>query len=162
MPLPSGWDGVLLVDGQIAAWFADALTSHDERTHGHAIGEDTGQQTWESLVVLVAVKCWGPQWKNHSTAITLQSDNMAALALAAKMNGKASKIISRELALAMSASSFAPRFVEHVPGVMNSISDALSRLTDPTKPYNIPEVLLGVRREIVPVRDENYFTTLQF
>ena len=56
---PFGLGGVLLIDGQIAAWFADALTSHDERTHGHAIGEDTGQQTWESLVVLVAVKLWG-------------------------------------------------------------------------------------------------------
>ena len=111
--------------------------------------------------MLVAVMLWGPQWKNHPTTITLQSDHMAALALAAKMKGKASKIIARELALAMSASSFMPRFVERVPGVMNSISDALSRLTDPTKSYDIPEVLLGVRREIVPIRGENYFTSLQ-
>ena len=56
---PFGLGGVLLIDGQIAAWLADALTSHDELIHGHAIGEDTGQQTWESLVVLVAVKLWG-------------------------------------------------------------------------------------------------------
>ena len=112
--------------------------------------------------MLVAVRLWGPQWKNYATTITLQSDNMAALALAAKMKGKASKLIARELALAMSSSSFAPRFVEHVPGVMNSISDALSRLTDPTKPYHIPEVLAGIRREVVPQRGESYYTTLQF
>ena len=84
---------------------------------------------------------------------------MAALALAAKMKGRTSATISRELALAMSSSSFLPRFREHMLGVMNAAADALSRLMDPSGKFEVPAVLQGVRRDRVPLRDEQYYIT---
>ena len=52
---PFGLGGILLED-IIVAWPSDALTVEDEKIHNHWIEEDQGQQTWESLVVLVALK----------------------------------------------------------------------------------------------------------
>ena len=47
-----------------------------------------------------------------------------------------------------------------MPGVANVMADALSRLTDPTKDYQIPEELLKVKRVEVPLRTRDWYKTL--
>ena len=86
---------------------------------------------------------------------------MAALALAAKLKASGSRgLIARELALLYSESSFEPRWTVHLPGVLNVIPDALSRLTDPSGKYEIPAALASVKPIAVPNRPESYYATL--
>ena len=86
---------------------------------------------------------------------------MAALVFAAKLKTSGSRsLIARELALLYSESSFEPRWTVHLPGVLNVMSDSLSRLTDPSGKYTIPSALASVKPIAVPSRPESYYTTL--
>ena len=73
---------MLYEDGVPISVFFDKLTEHDERIHQHKIGDSSGQQTWEKLTVLIAVRAWKDYWLPRKAAITVISDNMSALALA--------------------------------------------------------------------------------
>ena len=152
---------MLYEDGVPIEMFFDKLTEHDERIHQHKIGDSSGQQTWEKLTVLIAVRAWKDYWLPRKTAITVSSDNMSALALAAKLKetGK-SHLISRELALIYSASTFLPRSVEHLPGISNVAADALSRIYDPSGKYVIPAELRHLQPTPLPLRAESYYHTL--
>ena len=61
----------------------------------------------------------------------------------------------------MSRAAFQPRLIEHIPGTMNFLADALSRLWDPAGQYTIPPTLPEELRVQVPVRDRSYYSTLQ-
>ena len=86
---------------------------------------------------------------------------MSALALAAKLKetGK-SHLISRGLALKYSAATFLPRYVEHLPGIVNVAADALSRLHDPSGRYEVPAELRHLQPTPLPLRTEVYDHTL--
>ena len=158
---PYGLGGILIEDGEITTYFASELTHHDERIHKARIGSDKGQQIWESLCILVALRLWRVLWMQRKVTLSLKSDNMAALVLAAKLKASGSRsLIARELALLYSESSFEPRWTVHLPGVLNIIPDALSRLTDPSGKYQIPAALACVKPIAVPSRPESYYTTL--
>ena len=111
---------------------------------------------------------------------------MSALAMSANLKNKVSSLINREMSLAMSSSSFSPRFVEHVPGVFNYSPDVLSRKKDPslrgdaalglpsklqwclrfvygpiTSPYReVPPYLPSQLRVQLTVRAHGYYRTL--
>ena len=129
---PFGMGGMLEEDGVITSWFWSELDANDVMIHKYAIGDHKGQQVWESLVALVAVKLWAPRWVGRQTTITMKGDNMSALAMSAKLKNKVSSLINREMSLAMSSSSLSPRFVEHVPGAFNYSPDVLSRKRAPS------------------------------
>ena len=82
--------------------------------------------------------------------VRVRSDSVSALVLVLKLKsrGAAAAIIAREIAL------------EHVPGVANTISDALSRRFDPGKLCVIPSVLKDVEELKLPRRCKGYFRTL--
>ena len=128
---PFALGGILIEDGCVVSWFASELSNHDETIHKQQRGQAEGQQTWEALCVLVAVRCWASRWMDKRVSINMKSDNMAALSLAARLKSKVSSLIAKETALVYSSASFQPRYVEHVPGVLNFSADALSRLSDP-------------------------------
>ena len=56
--------------------------------------------------------------------------------------------------------SFQPRRVEHLPGIVNTVADALSILSDPSKKYAVPEQLAHLQPVPVPIRSEQYYATL--
>ena len=58
------------------------------------------------------------------------------------------------------SSSFEPAVVEHIPGVMNSMSDTLSRLSEPGAAKTLPATLTKVPRARVPLRVPAYYLTL--
>ena len=60
--------------------------------------------------------------------VTLTSDNTSALAMTATLKVTASTLIAKELALLFSETSFQPRHVDHIPGMMHTYADVLSRL----------------------------------
>ena len=65
---PWGLAGVLTINGTPREYFADAITEADLQRFGHALGDAAGQQTWESLAALVAVRTWRAQWQQHRVA----------------------------------------------------------------------------------------------
>ena len=79
----------------------------------------------------------------------------------ANMKSKASPWIARELALTLSRAAFQPRFIDHVPGVMNAVADNLSRLWEPGADFKVPEYLPSHRRPFPGKRSEAYYHTLQ-
>ena len=95
------------------------------------IGSDQSQQVFKALVILVALRLWIDVVRDKPLLVTLTSGNTSALAMSAKLKITVSTVISRELALLLSETSFQPPVVEHLPGVMNSHADALSRLWQP-------------------------------
>ena len=64
---------------------------------------------------------------------------------------------SSELALDLSHLQYELHVAEHVPGVTNTIADALSRLNSPEGCTRLPEVIKGATQRRVPVRDDKYF-----
>ena len=158
---PFGLGAVLIVDGLIRAWFSSPLSHHDLSIHRQEWGNSKGQQCWEALVLLVAVKTWAPWWSEVRSSICIKCDNLAALALAAKLKGSVSSLIAKELAMVMSKAAFQPRLLEHVPGSMNFAADSLSRLHDPAGGYTIPTSLPAELEVQVPARGPAYYSTLQ-
>ena len=147
-------------DGEITSWFWTVLRNHDTMVHHFKVGDHKGQQVWESLVALVAVRLWAPRWTGRQTTITMKGDNMSALAMSANLKNKVSSLINREMSLSMSASAFQPRFVEHVPGVFNYSPDVLSRKRDPSL-RGCADLELPKNLQVVPpVRDWAYYLTL--
>ena len=154
-----GW-GVLIACDKIIAFFACPLTTDDEHIHGHLIGADTGQQVWEALCILVAMRTWSSYWLACQCSLTIKSDNVSALVMASKLKITSSELIARELALLLSEASYMPRHVVHVPGVMNAWADALSRLSEPGGNYRIPAALRSVPRSSPIRRSPDFYSTL--
>ena len=158
---PWGIGGVLLENGIIVSWFASQLLQEDANIHKKSLGDSAGQQVWEALCVLVAVRAWIHRWASKRVTITVKSDNIAALSMLANLKSKASPLIARELALTLSRAAFQPRFIDHVPGVMNAVADNLSRLWEPGAAFQVPEHLPPHRRLFPGKRSEAYYRTLQ-
>ena len=94
--------------------------------------------------------------------LTVRSDNLATLAMVAKMQPHSPHmgIVAREIALDVAAASYAPDIVEHLPGVANTGSDTLSRLHSPDKSYNIPDYLKDIMAEPAPMRVDSWYKAL--
>ena len=157
---PWGLGGVLQLDGKIISWFATPLTRHDERIHKRRIGCAKGQQVWECLCFLVALRVWKEFWADRKLSITIRSDNLAALFLGAQMKFKASALVAKEVALEYSDTSFEPRVFEHVPGISNVLADKLSRLFEPGAGVQVPEELSAAMKAEVPTRTKKYYKIL--
>ena len=157
---PYGLGGVLISSDRTLCDFASPLTHHDEEIHGHAIGSDKGQQVWDVLFILVAMRTWTSSWLGCQCTLTIKSDNISALVMASKLKVTASTLIAQELALILSEASYMPRHVVHVPGAMNAWADALSRLEDPTRRYTVPAALRDTPRAFPCVRSSRYYSTL--
>mgnify|MGYP007121720001 CR=1 FL=1 len=51
-------------------WFAVPISHLDEHMLGTKAGSHEGQQTWESLCCLVALRLWRPLWAQHRMRLT--------------------------------------------------------------------------------------------
>ena len=157
---PYGLGGVLLACDHVVSWFSSDLTHHDEVQFHHRAGSDTGQQTWEALCILVALRTWAKQWMDKQITLTIKSDNISALVMTSRLRITASRLVAKELAMTLSEASFMPRHVVHVPGAMNCWADALSRLSAPGGKYSIPPLLREAPRAFPAERSPAYYTTL--
>ena len=90
---PFGFGAALVVEGVIKSWFAAPLSDHDLTIHQHRRGCSKGQQTWEALVLLIAVKLWLSWWGEVCTSVNIKSDKLAALAMAATMKSNIRSLI---------------------------------------------------------------------
>ena len=157
---PWGLGGILMMGETIISWFSSPLTVEDEKQFGTKAGIADGQQIWETLCVVVALRLWLPQWRSKRVRVAIKSDNMTALTAAAKLKCATSPLLGRELSMLYTSASFEPTIVEHLPGAMNSMADTLSRLSEPGSRKTIPPALAGVPRAAVPTRIPSYYLTL--
>ena len=121
-----------------------------------------GQQVWEALATLVAMRLWKQHWHNNRVLLTVGTDNVTALTLIRKLRvkGKALGVISRELALDIASSTFEPDVCEHTPGVQNILADGLSRMFEPNAVYTLPPEFANVQRCYPPTRDAGWYRSL--
>jgi hypothetical protein len=150
--------------GVFKAWFAVGLSRHDEAVLGHATGDSDGQQVWEALCLLVALRVWKSWWQRIRVKLALRGDNVACLILASQLRGKSMglNLIASELALDLGDASFAPDTISHTPGVANTLADVLSRTYQPGKTWELPASLRSVPETLPPQRGKQFWRTLLF
>jgi len=160
---PWGLGAILLLDGSPHSWFSSPLTAEDSELFGHEIGDCSGQQTWECLVVLVALQLWKDEWQHLRAHLEVRADSVASLTMALSMKaaGRGPGIVARELALLLGDAEFRPSVLSHIPGVANVSADALSRRHEPGKKFSLPPCLRTVREASPPVRCRAYYLTLE-
>ena len=148
---PYGIGAVLYVEGQAAEYLYDRIREQDEVQLGYKAGANLGQQAWEALAILAAVREWRSVWRHGRIALAIRSDNVGALTAVAKLTAgsPAMGLCARELALEVAEGSFAPDILEHISGVSNVIPDHLSRSFDPKlhNTWQLPDSLRGRRSE---------------
>ena len=157
---PFGMGSVLEVDGVTLHYIETEISEADVSRYHHQRGADTGQQTWESLIVLISFRPWRSFWHGVRVQLAVRGDNRGALSLLLTLRSKGDGPISvgRELALDLGDGTYAPAVVEHLPGAANDLTDELSRRTDPRhQPWSLPSALHSVSRTEVPARDSSYY-----
>ena len=106
---PWGLGGILVINSVIVAYFSCPLDAQDEKRFGATIGHSNGQHIWETLCILVALKAWREHWSHRRVTLTIKSDNVSALVLAAQLKAKESRrIIAKELAYIYAEAAFEP------------------------------------------------------
>ena len=78
---PWGLGGGLTSHGRPIEWFSSRLDENDERVHRASVGGAAGQQTWESLCALVALRLWAGHWRGKRVALRVRGDSVAMLSL---------------------------------------------------------------------------------
>ena len=159
---PWGMGGVLTRDGRIVSYFAVPATAVDEEILGVSIGSHRGQQAWECLCLLIALRVWFREWCSSRCLLGIRGDNVTMLTMSEKVQGKTGpvNIIARELGLLYALAHYRPVAPEHLPGVANGVADALSRLYQEKDPATIPSILHGVDRAQPGSRPRSWWRTL--
>ena len=159
---PWGLGAVLYIDNVPRYYLLDKITPFDEQRYQHRSGDHRGQQVWESLTILVALKAWSPiiMGRRFSWRLSVRGDNVTALNLVLRMKAKpgALKAIAKELAMLLASSPYRPTSAYHIAGLTNLLADALSRKHDPNKTdWHLPEQLKKVERTALPARDDDFY-----
>jgi hypothetical protein len=157
---PYGLGGWYAQDGTILEHFSCPITDDDRRIYGISSNDSKGQQLWESLAVLVALRLWQQRWSQHRLNISVRGDNVGSLTLLLKMRPHSSKhaIIAREMALIVIESPFFPQVV-HTPGIAHVVADLLSRVCDPFSKGDVDKhfALSSSVSRVCPPRNEAYY-----
>ena len=161
---PWGLGAVLLINGRITEFFTDPLTDDDVALYKHDLGDPAGQQTWESLAVLVALRLWQPRWQAGRVQLRIMGDSIAMLTLVLNMRPKSRCmwLIGQEIALMISQGPFVPTIGMHIPGIANTMADVLSMVSQPGNVVVLPAALQGAVQANPPRRDQAYYKTFDF
>jgi hypothetical protein len=161
---PWGLGGYLVYNGRIKAFFSSKLTKDDFDRFGHEQGNSHGQQTWEALGMLVALRLWAQEWLSGRVRLRVRGDSITMLTTVLHMNtgsGSTLALIAREVALDIAESAYSPDIGSHLPGDANTTADELSRRDDPRAgPWQLPPELQGAAEAEPPARDSAYYRTL--
>ena len=161
---PHGLGGWLAENGVIRKYFYSQISVHDLNIFELEAGSCEGQQVFESLAILVALRAWIPKCRRR-IQLTVRSDNVGALTMVLKMRPKSARlaIIAREIALSLFEFSFIPSVV-HTPGIAHVLADGLSRIFDPSKPDSRAilshPAIAQAECTVVPIRSRDFYRTL--
>ncbi|CAK0891553.1 unnamed protein product, partial [Prorocentrum cordatum] len=163
---PWGLGAILEEAGRVVEWYAVPLDGYDVAVHGFQLGDAAGQQTWETLNALVALRCWAPRWSNRRVSLYVRGDSVTMLTMLlsfrpATRSGSLG-LIAREVALDVASAVYGPDVVEHVPGLANVAADTLSRRFAPDAAAWSPPLLVAGASEVrPPPRTEAFYTTVK-
>ena len=71
----------LLIGDVLLEFYAISQSPEDEVVFSLHRGDSKGQQVWESLNVLIALRQWRPFWMQRRIRLHVRADNTGALAL---------------------------------------------------------------------------------
>ena len=78
----------MYVGGLPTAFVSCEFTSLDSEFLGADRGTHLGQQLWEALAFLVALRLWETSWATHRVQFTFKGDRVGALTLLARVMGQ--------------------------------------------------------------------------
>ena len=159
---PWGFGGYLLIDFVIIGYFICKITKLDQEILETLAGHSDGQQVWECLATLVAMRLWRPYWHNRRVRLSVRADNITTLTLLRKLRVKGTGLtrVAQEMALDVATSTFEPDVCVHTPGVQNVIADILSRAFQPGVHFKLPPVLHNVQELFPPPRTRQWWRSL--
>ena len=160
---PWGMGATLQVAGQFVQFFAIPINETDEEVLKTKSGGCEGQQVWEALAGLVALRLWARFWTGQRARLHVRGDKMGALTLFStlKASSPALSLISREFALDLGTAEYRPDLIQHIPGIVNKITDVLSRRYQQETTFSLPKLLLKAKPVIPVRRDMTWWRSLQ-
>lgn len=78
---PYGLGGWISIGDTIKHHFYSPVTADNEQAFQLESGTSVGQQVWECLALLVALRIWQPLWSQHRLNLSVKGDNIGALPL---------------------------------------------------------------------------------
>ena len=75
------------MEANLVEYFASPLTEADLKRFDLKLGDPAGQQVWESLGVLAALRLWASRWQNRRVRRTVIGDSIAMLTTVLHMKG---------------------------------------------------------------------------
>ena len=151
---------MLIRDTTVEEYLTDAISSHDERTFGLRAGDEDGQQLWEALSMLVALRTWRHVWATGRCNLSVEGDSMTALYMLVdiKTRSDINVLIGREIALELGSATHRPDQVRQIPGIANKLPGYLSRcMAPPESEQPLPPALAGARRAYPAVRGVSWY-----
>ena len=85
---PTGLGGYLVEGEAIQEYFGSPITESDQQILGANAGTCEGQQIWEALSVLCALRLWAHRWRHKRIRLRVKTGNVAALIMIVKMKAK--------------------------------------------------------------------------
>ncbi|CAK0822776.1 unnamed protein product, partial [Prorocentrum cordatum] len=157
---PWGLGGYLKIGNAILEYFSSPLTEEDEKQLDTPRGDAAGQQVWEALAMLQALRLWREFWLSEGVTLAATSDSVSTLTVIMKLRSRAGAAglgqIARELALDFGDCAYKPRVLEHLPGIANDTADELSRRAQPGHRLKALAVLSGAT-ERHPLRGSTFW-----
>ena len=159
---PWGIGGFIFVVGAPRAYLYDKISLDDQRISGLEAGSLVGQQCWECLAVLVALRLWKSWWHSDRVRLHVRADNITTLTMLRKLRVKGVGLtrISQDMALDIATATYEPDVLEHTPGIQNGVADMLSRVYDPSDKFKMPRYLENAVRVIPPERNQTYWLSV--
>ena len=144
---PEAMGGLLTANGRIiSAWFSTVEAKQTEELLVEH-GSSASQAVLEALAILVALRRWSEKLKGMAVKLVVQSDSIAALALARRLSAKSSSpglnFIGAELSLCLEELAIEGLSTVHIPGKANVEADFLSRPST-WKDVSMPDSLVGI------------------
>ena len=162
---PWGLGGIIEVQGNIVSFFSSPLSDVDSQILGHTIGEASGQQVWESLSALVALRAWKSYWTKDRTKLLIRGDSVTMLTMVLCLKPSRSPglgLLARELALDLAEGVYQPDIAAvHIGGVTNKLADWLSREAAPGGTGDRPAVLQQSSETVILPRPRSWYRTLK-
>ena len=159
---PWGLGGWITLNGVVFEHFSSPVTSHDTDLYKFDAGSHLGQQVWEALAILVALRLWAVFVRDKRMIIKVRGDNIGSLTLLIKLrpSSPAQGIVAREIALDLAEAAFLPD-VLHTPGVAHVLADLLSREHAPGSSGQVSHAALeNSKRREPPARDRSFYRAL--
>ena len=158
---PWGLGGYLvaLSTQQVLEFFADPLSAEDLSRFNMEVGNAAGQQIWECLAILVALKLWSKHFQSGRAQLQIRGDSVVSLQLATKLSSPSPLLnaLGAELALQLETFDIHEVYTQHTPGRLLVLADYLSRLYAPGADKTLPADLSGAKERKAPVRNSNFY-----